>query len=166
MKPRHLVTIALLLFVGASVIVLAVKSLQSTPPNGTAESQNSGSDVKSPADGVIVYYLHGKRRCSTCEAMEANTREAIETGFADQLAGGSLVLREIDYEATGNKHYVQDFSIPAPAPTVVVERLQGGKRETWKNLDRAFELMMTADKETFIEYVQNQTRALLAESDK
>jgi len=164
MKVKSAVTIALLLFVAASIVVLVVKSLR--PDSGGAVATDLAAadkaDGPGPAvsDGVVVYYFHGSERCPTCEKMEANTREAIENGFADLLEDGSVVLREVNYESPGSEHYVRDYAIPAPAPAVVVVRMQGGKQQAWNNLERAFELAITSDKQTFIEYVQRETRAV------
>jgi hypothetical protein len=150
MKAKRVVTVVLLVFVVASVAALVVKNLQKGEAAAVGVS-----------DGVVVYYLHGKERCETCMNMEANTREAIEAGFADRLREGSMAIVEIDYDAAGNEHYARDFEIPAPAPAVVLERRAGGEQQAWKNLDQAFELAMTADKQTFVEYVQQETKDFL-----
>ena len=44
-----------------------------------------------PADGVVVYYFHGNKRCSTCRRLEAYSEEAITGGFASELENGDLV---------------------------------------------------------------------------
>ncbi|OHB66948.1 MAG: hypothetical protein A2V70_08650 [Planctomycetes bacterium RBG_13_63_9] len=152
MKPKSVVTILLLVFVGASIVILVVKNLANTAAAG-GESAIT--------DGVVVYYFHGTERCATCQNMEANTREAIQTRFADRLKDESIALVEIDYQAPGNEHYVRDFELPAPAPAVVLECRKGGRQQAWKKLDRAFELAGTSDKKTFVEYVQQETTAFL-----
>lgn len=164
MNPKNALTFGLLLFVAASIVVLAVKALGPGPEMkgpGRQFSGTSSDEGVSLTDGVVVYYLHGEQRCPTCRAMEANTRAAIERGFADRLNDGSMVIREVNYEAAGNEHYVRDFAIPAPAPAVVVERIRGGKQQEWKNLDRAFELTLTADKKAYMEYVRQETKAVV-----
>ena len=55
------------MFVGASVVVLAMKSLRQSPPAVATGSQTAGdrtAEVVEPTitDGVVAYYFHGKTR--------------------------------------------------------------------------------------------------------
>ena len=170
MKPKTFVTAALLLFVAASTIYLVVKETggsqsaaqretaspqtgqeQSTPPR--ASSENTMVVTK-----VVAYYFHGNVRCTTCRTIEAYTREALESSFSDALKNGRLEWRVVNVEDPGNDHYVQDFQLSTRS--VVLERVEDGKRQDWKNLRRVWELVRR-DKEDFLKYVQGETRAYL-----
>ena len=153
MTSKSAITIALLLFVAASIVVLAVKSLRENPQTADAEPAF--------ADEVIVYYFHGKIRCPKCRRIETYAHEAVRTGFAKQLAGGRLRGQVVDYELPENRHFATDFELAAP--TVVLVEMSGGGRKQWKNLDRVWELV--GDKEAFVEYVQQEMRAWLEDHD-
>ena len=43
-----------------------------------------------------VLYFHGAQRCATCMAIEKNTKELVETAYAEPLKKGELVFRSVD----------------------------------------------------------------------
>ncbi len=163
MKPKHVVTIGLLMFVGACILVLTVKALRPspTPPvagNPAAAPGVGSSEAEAPMeDGVIAYYFHGNTRCPTCRAIESYAHEAVRAGFAEQLKGGKLKWQVVNYESPGNEHFATDYEIFAPT-VVLVEMSDGGQQE-WKNLDRVWELV--DDKDAFVQYVQSETETML-----
>lgn len=162
MKAKNLITIILLLFVGVSIGMLAVKSLHRSGETAAAANQAAtapGSEAGGPAmtDGVVAYYLHGNTRCPTCRGIEAYAHEAIEAAFTEELEGGRLDWQVVNYELPGNEHFAAEYELVAP--TVVLVGIRGGSQEEWKNLVRVWELV--GDKEAFVKYVQEETRALL-----
>jgi len=166
MKLKSVVTIGLLLFVAASVVVLVVKSLRqdAEPAIGDTSALEAPADTVEPEpvrDGLIAYYFHGNTRCPTCESIESYAHEAVEAGFPEQLADGGLNWRVINYEAPGNQHFATDYGIVAP--TVVLVEMSEGSQTDWKNLDRVWELVM-GEKDAFVEYVRTETRAMLENS--
>jgi len=58
-----------------------------------AKSQPSVSDRT-----VVAYYFHGNFRCPTCRKIEALSREAVESGFPEDLKAGRLEWRVINVE--------------------------------------------------------------------
>lgn len=63
----------------------------------------SGSKRESVAENrqtnkavVEVLYFHGAQRCATCMAIEKNTKELVETAYAEPLKSGKLVFRSVD----------------------------------------------------------------------
>jgi hypothetical protein len=145
---------ALLLFM-ALVLVGVHSSATSSPPSSSSPSTVS----KSPQDQAVtvVYYFHGNMRCSSCRKIEAYTVEAIQSGFAAALKNGALELKVVNVEESGNDHYVRDFQLYTRS--VVVEKRSGDKGQEWKNLDKVWRL--TRDKAAFINYVQQETRAMM-----
>ena len=169
MKPKTIITATLLLFVAASVVALVVKETAAPPPQNapappdpTAQNSPDSSD-DAAAGKVVVYYFHGSVRREACRKIEAYAREAIETAFADALQDGRLQWREVDVEAPGNVHFVQDFQLTTRS--VVLERLADGKRQEWKNLDRVWELVNN-DKEVFLKYIQDEAKAYMEAAGK
>jgi hypothetical protein len=139
---------ALLFFVAAGVVVLTVKSLRQSPPAATEEGSG---------DRIVAYYFHGKVRCPTCESIETYSKEAVETGFAEQLKDGRLEWRIVNYEEPGNEHYAADYNLAAPCVVLVV--MHGREQVQWRGLPEVWEHVN--DKASLIEFVQKNVREML-----
>ena len=48
------------------------------------------SQPQMPLKKIIVYYFHRNKRCKTCKNIESYTHEAVQKGFAGELADGSV----------------------------------------------------------------------------
>lgn len=108
---------------------------------------------------VIAYYFHTSYRCSSCRAIEAYSREAIESAFASELNDGRLVWKLVNFEEKGNEHFVEDYGLYTKSLVLVNEI--PGKPDEWKNLEKVWQLLQ--DKPSFLRYVQEETRGYLAE---
>lgn len=106
---------------------------------------------------VIAYYFHTTYRCASCRAIEAYSREAIETAFAGQLKDGRLVWKVVNIEVKGNEHFVKDYGLYTKSVVLVNE--VRGKPAEWKNLEKVWQLLR--DKDKFLRYVQDETRVYL-----
>lgn len=157
MKSRNIITVVLLLFVAASVVMLVAKGLRQGP--GAAKPENASPHL---ADGLVVYYFHSNARCPTCRSIEAYASEAVHGGFARQLDTGRMQWRVVNYEEPAYRHHVAEFNLIAP--TVILVKMQGGAQSQWNNLARVWELV--DEKDAFISYVQDEIRALLTSSGK
>jgi hypothetical protein len=162
-KPKTIAGIVLLVFAGASVVVLIVKEASKPGQPGergteaavsAPDSQGPGATGETADRKVLVYYFHGSARCRTCRSIEAYAREAVETGFAEALRDGALAWRIVNIEEPGNEHFVQDFQLASRS--VVVAELEGDRTIRWKNLPLIWELV--GDKAEFLEYVQGEVR--------
>ncbi len=157
MKWKNLTTVVLLAFVGVSLVALVRKETRSSPagtPAPTVETATAAPGVK-----LIAYYMHGKVRCPSCMDIETFAREAVESGFPDELRTGVLEWRIVNYEEPGNEHYAHDYKLAAPC--VVLVSLRDGKQASWKSLPEVWEKF--SDKPEFIKFVQQNVRELLAD---
>ncbi len=165
MKPKNILTVGLLLFVAASVVVLAARSLRENPQAAGTDGQpeeaapeHRAADASPPlSEKVIAYYFHGNVRCPTCRSIEAYAREAVQSGFPEQLEDRRIEWRVVNYEQPGNEHFLTDYKLAFP--TVILVEVSGGSQAKWKNLDRVWQLV--GDKWAFVEYVQQETRSYL-----
>jgi hypothetical protein len=167
MNAKKLVTTLLLLFVAVSAGTIAVKewstqtatpaSVSVNAPVPAAVSSTPATSEKASQAKVVAYYFHGNMRCRTCKAIEALTREAIETGFADDIKNGRVALEVVNIEEAGNEHYVQDYQMTLRS--VVLVRYEGSKQGDWKRLDEVWKLVGNRDE--FIRLVREQTTNLL-----
>ena len=126
---------------------------------GGAEDGASHASPAVPGNGVVAYYFHTNFRCSTCRKLESLSRRALESGFGKQLGSGELAFRVVNVEAQGNKHFVKDFQLVTKS--LVLVEYRGGKVVRSKTLPKIWQLVR--DRDAFIHYVQNETRAFLGE---
>jgi len=170
MKSKSFVKTALLVLVFGSLAFLAVKeSRRWTAPDGVAAQNQqpaAGASTaalkasKPQANKTIAYYFHTTYRCPTCRRIEAYSKEAIDLGFARELANGKLEFRLVNVELPENQHFAQDYKLFTKS--LVLVRLKDGKQVEWTNLSRVWEL--TGEHEAFLRYVQQELRGYLEKS--
>ncbi len=106
---------------------------------------------------VIAYYFCYNFRCARCRAFEAYSQEALQSAFPEHLKDGRLVWRIVNVETRGNEHFVKDYGLYTKSLVLVDETR--GRKPQWKNLEKIWQLV--GDKEAFVRYVQDETRAYL-----
>ena len=167
MKPKTIVTGALLAFVGVSVAFVVVKEIvdrkrqqESTGPVGGAAQDADADAATTGPQKVIAYYFYGNVRCDNCRKIEAYTGEAILTGFAEALDAGRLEWRRVNVDEPENKHFVKDYELVTRA--VVVVDTRGGRQVRWKDLDQVWQML--DQKAVFLQYIRDEVRAYLEET--
>ena len=148
MSVKKACTAALLSFVAASVVMLAVKNVRPGPPSAAAQDRR---------DRLVVYYFHGHVRCPPCEHIEAYAHEAVTGSFADELGDGRIEWKAVDFEEPASEHFAREFELIAT--TVVLVEMRDGSPKRWKNLQEVWE--MVDDKPAFMEFVEKEIRAFL-----
>ena len=108
---------------------------------------------------VIAYYFHSTRRCVTCKKLEAYSKEAIESGFKDELEKGTLVIKAVNTDEKENKHYIDDYKLYTKA--LILSRVKDNQELEWKNLDQIWKLVGNEDK--YKAYVVNEIKEFLGE---
>lgn len=162
------ITLILIAFIVVSVGYMFIKDSQGQSKTAdpsdseiqTSTQTDSNPVVAQPAaskNKVVVYYLHGNKRCANCIAFEEYTNEAIKNGLADKLQDGSLELKVLNTDEPENAHYVTDFQLTTKA--VVIVKFKDGVQTNWKNLDKIWDLVK--NKEEFIKYIQTETTTFL-----
>lgn len=172
MKPKTILTVVILAFVAVAVVYLIVKEVReartpeivaddaapSTAAAPTAEAAVEEEEETAVLGGqVVAYYFYFGKRCVTCLKIERYTKEALERGFAKELAEGSVLWRPTDTDLPQNRHFNEDYGLFAKA--VIVSELRDGEEARWKNLTKVWQL--TGDKGLFIKYIQDEVRAYL-----
>ncbi len=153
---------SLLAFVAATCVVLIVRALERPQPLAPGPAAQPGAQSPGPGasptaamvDGVRVYYLHGNIRCPTCRTIEAYTKEAVETAFAEELRSGKIAWEVVNYDRPENRHYQTDYEVVAP--TVVLVKWREGQPVDWRNLNEVWEYVN--DKPAFLAFVQGRLR--------
>lgn len=102
--------------------------------NGNAKNE-SKAEKQMKKDVVEVLYFHGKQRCATCMAIEKNTKELMESTFAEKLKNGKLVFKSVDItqeETLADKYEVSWSSL------IIVDYDKNGKEEATNMTEFAF----------------------------
>lgn len=147
-----------LLFALLTAGVLLALSLVVPSPAGAGDPPGTNPG-DSPGTKVVAYYFHGQFRCATCRKLEALSKEAISSGFAQELGSSRLAFRVVNVETPDTEHFVKDFQLVTKS--LVLVEYKDGKVVRWKNLPKIWQLVR--DREEFIRYVQGETRAFLGE---
>jgi len=156
MKPKAALTILLLAFVGASIAYLVADSLRGRDDRSATASRPT---TEPAGHRVVVTFFYFLPRCTACNTIEAYAREAVETGFGEDLAAGRVVWRAVDYERSENRHFIEDFDLITKS--VVLTEVRDGRTVRWKTLARVWDLL--DDKAAYTAYVQDELRAFLGE---
>lgn len=102
--------------------------------NGNTKNE-SKTEKQVKKDVVEVLYFHGKQRCATCVAIEKNSKELLESTFADKLKSGKLVFKSVDIienEELADKYEVSWSSL------IIVDYDKNGKEEATNLTEFAF----------------------------
>ena len=148
MTPRKIITLVLLLLVGASIVVFVARQAGFI----SADLVSIGASSDAPRHKIIAYYFHGTVRCETCLNIEHYTDEALKTYFAEELSDRKLEWRVVNREVPPNEHFVQDYGLYSQA-LIIIDSIPGQKAE-YKNLEAMWDY--AHDKPAFMEWVRGE----------
>lgn len=168
MNAKTIVTVALLVFVAASVVGMVLKE---RAPEPSAQESVLAPELAPlatsaaptfPQNGVTALYFHGDTRCPTCRKIESTAEEAIAAKYAEEMKRGTVTWQDINYELPSNRHYLEEFGLVAP--TLVLVKTNNGQQVDWRNLERVWELV--GNRAAFSAYVEDGINSYLAESSQ
>ncbi len=157
MKPKKLVTAALLVFVVASLGYMVIR--ENKPVAATIQEIAHQAE---PNQQIMVYYFHGDVRCPTCHKLEQYAKEALDAYFTDDLASGKIKWQPINVDTAGNEHFVKDYELVTKS--VILSKVVDGRQIAWKNLDRIWDLV--SEKEKYLAYIRDNVKEFAAEEQK
>jgi hypothetical protein len=171
MKPKAIITIALLIFVVISVAFIVLRELRpaSTAPAagpdgsplrdaGAASTiEPSGLTFSGLDHAVIACYFHGGMRCKTCLAIEKNAEDALRAAYPDAFASGKVQWRTVNFDDPEHVHYKEEYDLYTSS-LVLIDVHDGAERD-WKLLERTWDLVW--EEEAFDAYVENEMRPYL-----
>jgi len=112
-----------------------------------------------PADGVVLYYMHPSIRCVTCVRLERTARDLVERAFADALALGRLVWREVNFEE--DETLARRYNVSTSS--LVVVRRAGGREVAHRTLEEVWPL--ADDPDAVRAVIRDAVRRALEASD-
>jgi len=157
MKPKTIVSAALLFFVAVSAGYLICKNAQSAPERSGGQTAPREQGAPAQEKTLIVYFFHGRARCVSCKIIEALGRKALQSGFPEELKSGRIVWRDIDLDKPENRHFIQEYQILSIS--LVLSDVENGEQKRWKNLEEVWNHLN--DEKAFVEYAQKEIRAWL-----
>ncbi len=101
---------------------------------------------------VTIYYFHRQIRCHSCLQIEEWAKQAVESKFSNLLSAGTIKWRTVNVEEKGNEHFVKEFKLDGPS--LVMVSMNDGKGESWKNLEKVWDLL--GYEQQFTTYVQDE----------
>lgn len=124
----------------------------------TATAETTVADDGLPADGVVVYYFHGHKRCYTCNKMEALADETIWADYRELAGDGRVVFQAVNIETDEHRHFIEDYQLVNKV--VVVSERRGGQEVSWTRLDLVWEKI--GDDADYRAYIAENVAASLA----
>jgi len=153
MSMRRIVQFGLLAVVAVTLVFVLWPQAGSGPTNAAPTS----ADDISPAR-YVAYYFHGDVRCDTCNAIEKQASAAVQGGFAEAIAAGTLEWKAVNTDRPENAHFVDEFEL-THSTVVLVER-EGSETKRSTALDQVWAVIHDGEG-PFREYVQGEVDAWL-----
>jgi len=117
-------------------------------------------EIEKPAEkhSVVVTYFTTDVRCDSCRKIEALTREAVETGFPEQLQDGGVSFRIRNVDEAENAHFITEYELSFK--TVVISKSFGDEECSWKKMDDVWKLL--GDPDAFDSYISTAVEESMA----
>ena len=142
-----------------AIAALTIGSIAPVAAGADGPNASASTPAVEPDNGIVAYYFHGNKRCSTCRKLEAYSEEAVVGGFPSDLENGVLEWRVVDTDEKANAHFVTDFELVTKS--VVLVEYHDGEVVRFKNLKLVWQLV--GDRDGFIRYVRSETADFIAE---
>jgi len=115
-------------------IIFVLLFISVTANAAETPGRESKNPVKmfAPGNTVEVYYFHYSRRCATCNAVEDETKKALEEYFKKQLDEGEITFLSVNIEEEGSETLTDLYQISGQALLLV------GGEESIDLTDKAF----------------------------
>ncbi len=180
MELKNAVAVCLISLFSATLVVLIARALDSQAASRIEPqlasiveelrairkqggiSASPVADAKSEAleNGLVVYYFHGNTRCPTCQAIESQSHETVQTDFQTHLTRGDMVWKILNYEQPAVSALAKKFEIQMPV--VVLAKMRAGEIQGWKRLDEVWGLV--GDKPAFAAYLRSEINKMLGDA--
>lgn len=119
-------------------------------------STEPASSVTDPQTRVLVQYFHGTLRCVSCNTIEDLLRACLTAHYAEALAAGDLVFRDINFDQNDSLAARYDISSSIPLLTSVIDSREARAHQ----LHAVWELK--DDRELFDNYIIEEINAALS----
>lgn len=137
----------LIMFVAASLFACNTQTTETqTTENQTTENVLS--------EDVQVYYFHNTKRCATCNAVENETKVALEMVYEDKMKAGTIDFTSLNLQEDEGKTMAQTLHVSGQTLLIV-------KGETKLNLTNEGFMNARTNPTKFHEIIKTQIDKLL-----
>lgn len=137
----------LIMFVAASLFACNTQTTETqTTENQTTENVLS--------EDVQVYYFHNTKRCATCNAVENETKVALEMFYEDKMKAGTIDFTSLNLQEDEGKTMAQTLHVSGQTLLIV-------KGETKLNLTNEGFMNARTNPTKFHEIIKTQIDKLL-----
>lgn len=106
----------------SAVMLLTFSGLMpEIPPSAGAANNRVEKQVAQPAK-VEVYYFHFTRRCTTCKAVETESKSAITSLYPTQLKEGMITYKSVNLDDKSSAALAKRCKVEGQALLVLSER--------------------------------------------
>ena len=91
-----------------SLLFLCIAMILFSSKTQTKENQTSDSVA---SKDVQVYYFHNPKRCATCNAVEDETKVALEMFYKDQMTAGTMEFTSLNLEEDLGKEMAHSLHV-------------------------------------------------------
>jgi len=85
--------------------------------NQSTQNQDNTSDSTANSNQLAqnanlklqIYYFHATHRCKTCNSIENNVKQVLETNYKDQIAKGVIDLKVLCVDDEANKAFAEKY---------------------------------------------------------
>jgi hypothetical protein len=135
----------------SSLLFLFIATILFSCKTQTAENQAAESVA---SNDVQVYYFHNTKRCATCNAVEDETKVALEMFYKDQMTAGTMEFTSLNLEDDNGKEMAKSLSVSGQ--TILIT-----KGETHVNLTNEGFMNARTNPTKFHEILKTQIDKLL-----
>ena len=93
-------------------VALALSSCNTQTP----ENQKTVAVI---SEDVQVYYFHNTKRCATCNAVENETRAALEMFYEENMKAGTMGFTSLNLEEEDGKEMAQSLQVSGQTLLIV-----------------------------------------------
>lgn len=134
------------------IFVFLVVTLIWTACGNSKESSETTVPIALLQDGVEVLSFHNKQRCPTCIAIENETRNVLNSSFAQEMADSTIVLRVFDLSEKENQQIAEHYQVSFSS--LILVKYVNGQPEVHNLTEYAFSKARVAPEEFKEELVE------------
>jgi hypothetical protein len=157
MNAKAVIRTVLILFAVGSLAYMGFREVLARNGGDAVDPLTVTSNGFTP--DLLVYYLSIGKECTTCDQIEAYTKETLETHFAEAMASGRIQWRFADMDQPEHKHFFEEYNLYTKS--VVLVDVENGERGAYENLEKVWDYVY--DKEKFTAYVREHVEAFMKE---
>jgi hypothetical protein len=96
----------------ALLVLMAFLSLGAcTNTNADKQSKEDPSSDMIISNDLQIYYFHNTKRCATCNAVEDETKMALELFYAEQMQAGTIEFISLNIEVEQGKRIAERLEV-------------------------------------------------------